>query len=130
MKNKFAKLALIVAASAVGTTTAFAHQDYSETQIDHWLSHVSESGGQPTAKQLAPFGYSSSALASRELQIDGASKVLNVTRFETVRLNAGGKSVTWTFDTVGTSPFSLSNVVAGADGVTVYVSESPDRLGG
>ena len=57
-------------------------------------------------------------------------QVLNVTRFETVRLNAGGKSVTWTFDTVGTSPFSLSNVVAGADGVTVYVSESPDRLGG
>jgi hypothetical protein len=129
MNYKLAKLALIVAASATGATTAFAHQDYSEAQTAHWISHVSEAGGQPTATQLAPYGYASPGVAAREIKIDSGTRFLNVKQLETVRIDAGGKSTIWTFDTLGTTPFPLSKIVAGADGVTVFVDESPDHQG-
>jgi hypothetical protein len=55
---------------------------------------------------------------------------LNVTRQETVKINVGGKSVVWSFDTLGTPSFPLSKVIPGAEGITVYVAESPSLQGG
>lgn len=57
------------------------------------------------------------------------AKYLNVTRMETVQINVAGKSVTWTFDTLGTPNFPLSKIIPGVEGITVYVSENPNLLG-
>lgn len=46
-------------------------------------------------------------------------------RLETIQINAGGKSVTWKFDTLGTASFPLSKAIPGFDNVTVYVAENP-----
>jgi hypothetical protein len=77
MNYKLAKLALIVAASATSvqrprllTKTTPKHRPH------HWISHVSEAGGQPTATQLSPYGYASSGLATREIKIDRCYQVL------------------------------------------------------
>ena len=129
MKTKFSKLALIAAISLAGAGTSYAHEDYSEARIDHWLRHVSESQSAPTANQLAPFGYAATKNADREITLASGSKYLNVTRLETVKINVGGKSVVWTFDTLGTAPFPLSKIVPGADGITVYVTENPSYQG-
>ncbi len=43
MKTKLTNLTLVALLSAVGTTAAIAHEDYSESGTQHWLSHVSES---------------------------------------------------------------------------------------
>ena len=51
-------------------------------------------------------------------------KYFNVTRLETLKLNVGGKSVVWTFDTLGTAAFPLSKIVPEADGITVYLTEN------
>jgi len=130
MKTKFTALTLIALLSAGGATTALAHEDYSEGASLHWLSHVSESKGIPTASQLAPYGYAATKSADREITLTGASTYLNVTRLETVKINVGGKSVVWTFDTLGTAAFPLVKVIPGADGVTVYVAENPAHQGG
>lgn len=68
--------------------------------------------------------------ADREITVVSGSNYLNVTRLETIKINVGGKSVVWTFDTLGTAPFPLSKVVPGADGITVYVAENPAYQGG
>ena len=125
MKTNFSKLALIAAIGLAAAGTSYAHEDYSEARIDHWLRHVSESQSAPTANQLAPFGYAATKNADREVTLASGSKYLNVTRLETVKINIGGKSVVWTFDTLGTAPFPLSKIVSGADGITVYVTENP-----
>lgn len=130
MKTTLTKIALIASLGAIVTTPALAHEDYSESGSLHWLQHVSESKGQPTANQLAPFGYASTGTAARVVSIDGSTKYLNVTRLETVQIKASGKSVTWMFDTLGTSPFPLSKIIPGADNVMVYVAENPAYIGG
>ena len=135
MKAHFTKIALIAALSAAGATTAFAHTDYSEGGYSeagsaHWLSHVAESRSQPTANQLAAYGYVAPGAAGRALNVDSGTKYINVTRLETVQINVGGKSVTWKFDTFGTAPFPLSQIISGADGVTGYVTENPASRGG
>jgi hypothetical protein len=130
MKTTLTKIALIASLSAIGTTAAMAHEDYSESGGMHWLQHASESKGQPTANQLAPFGYVTTGAAARVVSIDAGTKYLNVTRLETVQIKVGGKSVTWMFDTLGTASFPLSKVIPGTDGVTVYVAENPAYIGG
>lgn len=130
MKTNFSQLALIAALSLAAAGTSYAHEDYSEAGTNHWLSHVSEAKGAPTANQLAPYGYAASRNADREVTLSSGSKYLNVTRLETIKINLGGKSVVWTFDTLGTASFPLSKIVSGADGITVYVTENPAYQGG
>lgn len=130
MKTKFSKLALIAAISLAGAGTSYAHEDYSEAGTNHWLSHVSESKSAPTANQQASFGYAATKNADREITLASGSKYLNVTRLETIKINVAGKSVVWTFDTLGTAPFPLSEIISGADGITVYVTENPAYQGG
>ena len=130
MKTKFSKLALIAAISLAGAGTSYAHEDYSEAGTNHWLSHVSESKSAPTANQQASFDYAATKNADREITLTGGNKYLNVTRLETVKINVGGKSVAWTFDTLGTASFPLAKVIPGTDGVTVYVTENPSHQGG
>ena len=130
MKAKFSQLALIAAISVAAAGTAYAHEDYSEGGSLHWLSHVSENKSTPTANQQAPFGYVATKNADREVSLPSGGKYLNVTRLETIKINVGGKSVVWTFDTLGTAAFPLSRIVPGADGITVYVTENPAYQGG
>lgn len=122
MKPKFACLALFFALSASGSTSALAHEDPADGST-HWISHTGSR--QPTANELAPYGYVSTGPAERTLQIGPGVKYVNVTRLETIRINIGGTSVVWTFDTLGTPVFSLSEIMPNASGVTVYVDESP-----
>lgn len=129
MKTKFPQLALIAAISLAATGASYAHEDYSEAGTNHWLSHVSESKSAPTANQQAPFGYAATKNADREITLAGGSKYLNVTHLETIKINIGGKSVVWTFDTLGTTSFPLSKIVSGADDLTVYVTENPAYQG-
>ena len=130
MKTKFVTLTLIAALSTAGATNAFAHEDYSEAGSAHWLSHVAESRSQPTANQLTHYGYATSGAAARTVNVDSGTRHLNVTRGEIVRINVGGKSVAWMFDTLGTASFPLAKIIPGAEGVTVYVTENPDYTGG
>ncbi len=130
MKTKFSQLALIAVIGLAAAGTSYAHEDYSETGTNHWLSHVSESKSAPMANQQASFGYAATKNADREITLAGGSKYLNVTRLETVKINVAGRSVVWTFDTLGTVPFPLSNILSGADGITVYVTENPSYQGG
>ncbi len=130
MKTKFSQLALIDAISLAAAGTSYAHGDYSGAVTNHWLSHVSETKSAPTANQLASFGYTATKNADREVTLSSGSKYLNVTRLETIKINVAGKSVVWTFDTLGTAPFPLSKIISGADGITVYVTENPAYQGG
>ncbi|MFZ2853814.1 MAG: CzcE family metal-binding protein [Rhodocyclaceae bacterium] len=130
MKATFSQLALIAAISLATAGTTYAHEDYSEAGTIHWLSHVSETKSAPTANQLASFGYAATKNADREVTLPSGRKYLNVTRLETIKINVAGKSVVWTFDTLGTTPFPLDKVITGADGVTVYVAENPNYTGG
>lgn len=122
MKTNFTKLALLSVLSLAGATAALAEDDVASRV---WLRQVQESKGEPTANQLAPHGYATTGAAAREISVNSGTKYLNVTRLETVKINVDGKSVTWSFDTLGTRAFPLSNIVPGAEGVTVYVAENP-----
>jgi len=75
--------------------------------------------------QEAPFGYPVAPTAERSITVDKNTRYLNVVRLETVTIIAGGKSVTWAFDTLNTRSFSLAKIFPGFDDITVYVSESP-----
>lgn len=130
MKTNIANLSLFTVLSVAGTTMALAHEDYTEAGSNHWISHVAETKSQPTANQLAAYGYATSGPVSRVVNIDSGTKYLNVTRLETVQINFSGKSVTWTFDTLGTGAFPLSKVIPGADGVMVYIAQNPMYRGG
>ena len=69
--------------------------------------------------------------ASREVTLADGAKYLNVQRNETVKINVGGKSFTWQFDTLGTPVIKLSDIAPSgidAKNVTVYVSRSPSEL--
>lgn len=130
MQTKFPHLTLIAAISLAAVGTAYAHEDYSEAGTNHWLRHVSESKGVPTANQLAQFGYAATKKPDREVTLTVGSKHLNVTRLETVKINVDGKSIVWTFDTLNTVPFPLSKIGVGADDITVYVTENSAYRGG
>ena len=130
MKSNIAHLTLIVALGFAASGPSYAHEDYSESGTNHWLSHVSETKSAPTANQLAPYGYTASRNPDRTVTLSGGSTYLNVTRLETVQINVAGKTVVWTFDTLGTASFPLAKVIPGADGVTVYVTENPAYTGG
>lgn len=130
MKTNISKISLVVALGLSVAGTAYAHEDYSEAGTNHWISHVADSKGSPSANQLAPYGYAATKGADREITLTSASKYLNVTRLETVKINVGGKSVAWTFDTLGTASFPLAKVIPGTDGVTVFVTENPSYQGG
>ncbi len=130
MKTNISKISLIVAIGLSVAGTTYAHEDYSEGGSLHWLSHVAESKSSPAANQLAPYGYAATKGADREVTLTGASKYLNGTRLETIKINYGGKSVVWTFDTLGTAAFPFSQVIPGTDGITVYVAENPASQGG
>lgn len=128
MKARLTKFALL-AGSAVVTTMSFAQ----ETQMQR-------SGGQEIqqvkivrpalAGQRDPYGYASTGIPERTVDLSGGKKYLNVTRLETIQINKDGKSVTWTFDTLGLPSFSLARVIPWAPGVTVYMEESPLYRGG
>tara|TARA_R110001583_G_scaffold90485_1_gene232410 strand:+ start:3874 stop:4260 length:387 start_codon:yes stop_codon:yes gene_type:complete len=128
VKTTLIKLSFIAALGGIAATSAYAHTDYTEGG-SHWLSHASESKAQPTDNQTAPFGYKAAAAPTREVTLIGGERYLNVRQLETVRITADGKSVDWTFNTLGTRSFPLSEVIPGSKGVTVYVSESPDYAG-
>lgn len=130
MKTGLTTLALIALLSASGTTTALAHEDFSESGTLHWIGQVTQAQSQPTANATAPYGYAVTGNADRVVNIDSSTRYLNVTRLETLQINAGGKSVTWKFDTFSTRAFPLSKVIPGLEGVTVYVDESPFYQGG
>lgn len=80
---------------------------------------------QPTERQLAAQGYPAMGTPDRTVIVDPGTRHLNVTRLETVAFLVGDKTVTWTFDTLGTRSFPLSKIVPEAEGVMVYVEESP-----
>ncbi len=85
MKTKFPKLAMITAISLVAAGTSYAHEDYSEAGINHWLNHVSDTKSVLRANQLASFGYAAAKNADREVTLASGSKYLNVTRLETIK---------------------------------------------
>lgn len=130
MKVTISKFSLLAALALAGAGSAYAHEDTSEGGTLHWLSHVSVSKSAPSANQMAPFGYAATQAPDREINLPSGSAHLNVTRLETVKINVNGKSVVWTFDTLGTPSFPLSKVIPGTDGVTVYVAENPTYQGG
>lgn len=126
MKTQIAKLSLFAILSIAGTTMALAHENNIDAGTNHWISHIAASkNNQLAANQQDPQGYATSGPVSRVLSIDSGTKYLNVTRLETVQINFEGKSVIWTFDTLGTGSFSLSKIIPGATGVTVYIAENP-----
>lgn len=75
----------------------------------------------------ARYGSKASGSPSRTIVIDNGTRHINVTRLETaaLRVGNGDESTTWTFDTLGTRSFPLSRIIPSAEGVTVYVEESP-----
>ncbi|MDS4016063.1 MAG: CzcE family metal-binding protein [Candidatus Accumulibacter sp.] len=123
MKTPIALIAILGTLS-VTSSAAIAHEDSTEAGAIHWLSHSAASASVPSARQLAPYGYVAAKEADREVVLSAGQKYLNVTRLETVRLNVAGKSVIWTFDTLGAASFSLDKIVPGASGVTVHVAEN------
>ncbi len=130
MKMKISQLAVIAAMSLAAVGTTYAHEDYSEAGAMHWISHVAESKGSPTANEQATFGYAATRNADREITVASGINHVNVTRLETVKISLGDKTVAWTFDTFGTAAFPLSKIMPGADGITVYVAENPSYQGG
>lgn len=124
MQTTLIKLALLTALTAAGTTSALANQGFSGSDA-HLPGGGYERGGHPSAVTLAPYGHATEAAPLREVRLADSNGYLNVTRGETVRIIAADKTVTWTFDTLGTNSFPLSKIVPGAEGITVFVSESP-----
>lgn len=125
MKPSLSRLAGLSAVLAITTGNAFAHIDYSEAGTLHWIEHTASTPSVPDARALAPYGYETGGAADRVVVLDPAMKAINVTRMETVEFRLGNTSTTWTFDTLGTPSFTLAEILPGADGVTVFVAESP-----
>lgn len=130
MKAKTANLTLIAAFVTATATNALAQFDNPMPESEHWRVRATESAGEPTANQRAPYGYATSGPVARVVNIDSTTRYLNVTQLEVIQINAGGKSVIWMFDTRGTVPFPLSKVISGVDGVMVYVEDNPANRSG
>ncbi len=74
-----------------------------------------------------------SGYVDREVTLPEGAKYLNVQRNETVKINVAGKSFTWRFDTLGTVPFKLGEIVPqgyGGQDIMVYVAEDPNLVSG
>lgn len=125
MRTKFLKLTLVATLVTATATTAVAQFNDPMPESEHWRVRATVPAGEPTANQLARYGYKTPGPVDRVVNVDGTTKYLNVTQLETVQINVNGKSVTWMFDTLGITPFSLSQVIPGTDGVMVYVAENP-----
>ncbi len=125
MRTSIIKLTLVAALTAAGAASALADRGYSGSDAHLPGGEGYEGGGTSAAHAPAPYGYATTAAPAREIRLADASRYLNVTRMETVRIVAGGKTVTWNFDTLSTNAFPLSKIIPGADGITVFVSESP-----
>lgn len=130
MRTKFTGLTLIAAFVTATATNALAQFDNPMPESEHWRVRATAPAGEPTANQRAPYGYATSGPVARVVNIDSTTKYLNVTQLEVIQINMGGKSVIWMFDTLGTVPFPLSNVIPGADGVMVYVEDNPANRSG
>lgn len=91
---------------------------------------TNQSVQRPTAQQMAPYGYAVPGPGERTVRMTRATKYINVTPLETVRLEIDGKSVVWNFDTLGTRAFPLAKILPSAVGIMVYVEESPLYIGG
>lgn len=131
MSNPLSYLPLAAVVALAAASPALAHEDYTEAGAMHWFQHVQESNSQPTAQQLAPFGYAASGRADRVVVLDGGSRQVNVTRLETVEFNVDGKRFAWKFDTLGTPNFPLADIAPRGlkvDGIRVYVSENVDLM--
>lgn len=112
-----------ILAAAAG---AAAHTEYSENGSAHWLEHVGSTPAQPTPRQLALYGYAApDAAPARVFVVGKDSRYLNVVQLETVAIRIGDKTTTWTFDAIPRRNFPLSQIIPGADGVTVHVAENP-----
>lgn len=125
MKNPTAKLIGITATLLLTMSGAFAHEDYTDAGSLHWLQHIAETKGEPSARALAAYGYASDGTPSRIIDISAQTTGINVTRLETVALRYGTNTVVWTFDTLGTRSFPLSKVIPDAKNTTVFVEENP-----
>ena len=130
MKKSIIAVLAVSAISSLGSSAAFAHEDYSKRGTLHWLEHVQARASSPTERELATYGYASNATPSRTVIVNADTRYINVTRLETVALKVGDKTINWTFATLGTNSFPLSKVVQGGDKVTVYLEESPLYRGG
>ncbi|NMG29963.1 CzcE family metal-binding protein [Aromatoleum evansii] len=129
MNVSFPRVIALTILVGAGTANALAHTDYSEAGASHWLEHAQAASGQPTKRQLAPYGYLSSAPAERTAIIDRNTRSLNVVQMETVAIRIGDKTINWTFDAYP-RPFPLTEIIPEAKGVTVYVEENPMYRGG
>lgn len=127
MNNTLTRIA-VASALLAAASGAFAHEDYSEGGATHWLEHVQASPGRE--RQLAPYGYAVPGAADRAVVVDKDTRYLNVVQLETVAIRVGDKTVNWMFDAFPLRSFPLSKIVAGVEGVTVYVAENPIYQGG
>lgn len=64
-------------------------------------------------RQLATdrYGYAVQTAAERTVTIGVTTRYLNVKRLETVRINVGGRSTIWVFDTRGLPTIPLSAII-------------------
>lgn len=124
MTNYATRILLAALLIGTGMTLGLAHAH----QLPSADPHRSATSVTTPIGRESPFGYPTTGSANRAVSVDQKTRYLNVTRLETVTINAGGKSVTWTFDTLDTRSFPLSKIIAGFENVTVYVSESPQYL--
>ncbi len=66
MKKWIIAVLAVSAIGALGSSAAFAHEDYSEGGALHWLEEVSKArASSPTERELATYGYASNATPSR-----------------------------------------------------------------
>lgn len=95
-------------------------------EIDQGPSLKAGDPNVPAANHVAPLGFASGSMPpNRVVNLDKGTTFLNVTQMETVKITVAGKSVTWTFDTLGTPTFPLSKIIPEAEGITVYVAPNP-----
>ncbi|HRP96083.1 MAG TPA: CzcE family metal-binding protein [Rhodocyclaceae bacterium] len=87
-------------------------------------------GGQAVAAAKMPYGSMANGTPGRSIVIDNGTRHIDVERFETVSLRIGDQTTNWTFDTLRTGSFPLSEIVPAANGVRVYVRESSLYHGG
>lgn len=128
------KLITLSALSITFATSAFAHDKYDMETGSNWIDHVASASTGPQANTIKGGHLGSPAAArfvDRQIELRAGDKYVNVTRDEAVLIKADGKTFAWKFDTLGTSPFLLSEIAPkdiNVKGVKVYVSENPRLL--